>query len=482
VKDKSREDDECKEEGVQKGSVRIKFEFEGKSYTGTMLRWGESDQALMDVQLDTDLPSKVDGKTFKAGTVVRIGKRNYTKLESVEEAKIAPIDRDEMVRRIEMFLKREWESIPAEAIRKFREAHPRHVYFTKLPQDATPAQLWPEMDIHTHVMKSSKGDHIIVKHPFVKDYAPDFEKHWREWIKAQGWAVQSYDDYNIFVEPNYGSESASVGPALWHFTFPDKVAGIKSGGLKPSGSKTWGDSLSYEPKVFAFTTYNAALKARKEMYFFATRPVSLIQILPNKLRPGTKWFKDVHVDGGVWTYTHIPAEAISSSVENLPALRAPDKVEDIDPVSAKELEDPLTDKGKLKFKHAIAIVVKDGNSVLLGISTHDDDRKGKLVFPGGHVEKNGDESGDVQQAAAREAEEEAGIKCDPTGTVVVDDERPKHAFVVCKYRSGSLVSNWEFEKDSLRWIPFEDIEKTDNILDLNRKVLKRVPNGQLGEK
>jgi 8-oxo-dGTP pyrophosphatase MutT (NUDIX family) len=237
VKDKSREDDECKEEGVQKGSVRIKFEFEGKMYTGTMLQWGASETALMDVKLDTDLPSKGDGKTFKAGTVVRIGKRNYQKL---------------------------------------------------------------------------------------------------------------------------------------------------------------GETLEFVPK--------------------------------------------------------------------------------------EDLKDPLDDDDKLKFKHAIAIVVKDSNSVLLGICTHDDEREGKLVFPGGHVEKSGrKDSGDVQDAACREAEEEAGIKCEPTGTVIVDDDRPKTAFVVCKYVNGDLKSNWEFEKDSLRWVPFEELDKTDNILDINRKVLKKVPNPQFGE-
>jgi len=80
VKDKSREDDECKEKKEQI-PVRIKFELEGKSYTGTMLRWGESETALMDVELEQDLYSKIDGKTFKKGTVIRIGKRNYTKLE-----------------------------------------------------------------------------------------------------------------------------------------------------------------------------------------------------------------------------------------------------------------------------------------------------------------------------------------------------------------------------------------------------------------
>lgn len=236
VKDKSREDDEFKEKKKEQIPVRIKFEFEGKTYTGTMLRWGESEQALMDVELDQDLPSKIDGKTFKKGTVVRIGKRNYQKMEA------------------------------------------------------------------------------------------------------------------------------------------------------------------------------------------------------------------------------------------------------IDPVSAKELEDPLTDKGKLKFKHAIAIVVKDGNSVLLGISTHDDDRKGKLCFPGGHTEKGGKDDGDVQAAACREAGEEAGIECEPMGAVLVDDDRPKHAFVVCKYVTGDLKSNWEFEKDSLRWVPFEKLDKLDNILDINRKVLQKVPNEQLGQR
>ena len=62
------------------------------------------------------------------------------------------------------------------------------------------------------------------------------------------------------------------------------------------------------------------------------------------------------------------------------------------------------------FFAAVAIVFK-GNKVLLGKSLSEDDRFGKLVFPGGHIDK--DES--PYMAAKRECKEETGlaVKCRP---------------------------------------------------------------------
>lgn len=151
--------------------------------------------------------------------------------------------------------------------------------------------------------------------------------------------------------------------------------------------------------------------------------------------------------------------------------------EAVEPADPQKLKDKFKDNGRLHYKHAVAVVIKNKHEVLLGVCEHDDERKDKLCFPGGHVSLKHD-GGDVQKAAAREAKEETNVVCTPTGTVLIDDEKAKHAFVVCEYVSGDLKPNWEFSR--LLWVPFEKLDSLPNLFAPNRAILKRIPNGQLG--
>ncbi len=126
-----------------------------------------------------------------------------------------------------------------------------------------------------------------------------------------------------------------------------------------------------------------------------------------------------------------------------------------------------------RFFAAVAIIFK-GNKVLLGKSLSEDDRFGKLVFPGGHIEK--DES--PYMAAKREAKEETGIACKCRPLPIIEDdptreiegkENRKIAFVICDYVGGEIKPNEEFEW--LKWVPLKDIN-WEEVYPQNVKILQ----------
>ena len=107
-----------------------------------------------------------------------------------------------------------------------------------------------------------------------------------------------------------------------------------------------------------------------------------------------------------------------------------------------------------ELQSAVAIIIGPGNKVLMGVSTADDDRNGKLCFVGGGIEK-----GETPyQAAKREALEEAGaiVKCQPLPWLVFD-EQPSVAFVLCKYIGGDLKPNEEFK--NIGWYDYNVISE-----------------------
>jgi len=91
------------------------------------------------------------------------------------------------------------------------------------------------------------------------------------------------------------------------------------------------------------------------------------------------------------------------------------------------LEQAISEALDKDLKAAVA-VIQNGKRWLLGLSTSDDDRKGKWCMPGGGIKKG--ES--PEEAAVREAWEETGVKCKAIGSHFVLATKRHVAFVHCK--------------------------------------------------
>lgn len=124
---------------------------------------------------------------------------------------------------------------------------------------------------------------------------------------------------------------------------------------------------------------------------------------------------------------------------------------------------------KPKFETAVAIILNKGQ-VLLGEATHEDDRKGKLCFPGGGMK--GEEN--PYKAAVREAIEETGIISQPINMVpVVDSKKRKVCFIVCVYIGGELKPNYEFK--SVNWYSVKDLPK-EQMFEQNYIIMQMLMN------
>jgi len=113
------------------------------------------------------------------------------------------------------------------------------------------------------------------------------------------------------------------------------------------------------------------------------------------------------------------------------------------------------------IKAAVAVVVKD-DQVLLGKSTLQDERRDKLVFPGGHIE----EGEGYLSAAVRELKEEAGVEG------IADELLLKEngvAFVKINYESGNPKANHEFF--SMGWYPIDDLP--EEVLEQNKEIIEK---------
>jgi mutator protein MutT len=111
----------------------------------------------------------------------------------------------------------------------------------------------------------------------------------------------------------------------------------------------------------------------------------------------------------------------------------------------------------------VAIITNENNEVLMGLSTANDFRNGKWSFVGGGIEK-----GETpEQAAEREAWEEAGIYVMAEGRVFVLKDRPSIVYVQCRHVGGEIKHNNEFSE--MRWFSLESLPK--ETLERNKQIL-----------
>jgi 8-oxo-dGTP pyrophosphatase MutT (NUDIX family) len=135
-----------------------------------------------------------------------------------------------------------------------------------------------------------------------------------------------------------------------------------------------------------------------------------------------------------------------------------------------ESDGPGYAKGGKQYKSVVCIILKGNKEVLLGRSTADDDRKGTLAFPGGHIDpEDGD---DLNAAAEREGFEETGCKIRATGNAFDHKDKPDIAFMICDYLSGSVHPNQEFT--TMEWYPLSTVRDLDDLYPPNRTAIERL--------
>lgn len=117
---------------------------------------------------------------------------------------------------------------------------------------------------------------------------------------------------------------------------------------------------------------------------------------------------------------------------------------------------------------ACCICLDDNDNVLLGLSTHDDDRNGKWCFPGGGLK--GGES--PENGAERECFEETGYKSYAIDNHFINPQRPNVGITLCRKINGSMKPNSEFVK--LKWFSVNEILQDDDIYQPNLWTILKV--------
>lgn len=125
-----------------------------------------------------------------------------------------------------------------------------------------------------------------------------------------------------------------------------------------------------------------------------------------------------------------------------------------------------------EYSAAVAIIVDPSETqVLLGTAITDDERDGKLCFPGGRIQPP--ES--VIHAAIRETREELGIEVIPVSRDFIfaaPDVKSGVGFVLCYADPVDIEVHVNHEFKDAGWYPLNDLPK--NVMELNRDLLKMI--------
>jgi len=150
-------------------------------------------------------------------------------------------------------------------------------------------------------------------------FQKNIERHLRGW----GWYVLRSklpkldgDTYSVDLAPNYGKPLQDVPSTIYHLALKKNIPSIRRKGLIPMKGRQHGVSLRGYPDRIYFAT---SLSMIQDLYegFVSRQPdeegeYGVISVDTHKLRKGTKFYEDPELPyrSGLWTYTHIPANAI----------------------------------------------------------------------------------------------------------------------------------------------------------------------------
>jgi len=233
---------------------------------------------------------------------------------ALAEAKIATIDSD-------TFLRSFWREFKPPFTATATRDQPR-----PMRPDAEKSGVWA--DNFEIAMVITYADLKTMRLPVVSD---KLIKQLTGWAGKRGWFVHYAADYgwpknSIMLEfqPFYGQQ-VKVPRWLWHITDAKAAAAAVRGGLKPSAKSK---DRYFPARIYLFTAKAVAAEMGdewKDAFDYETHKTQadhLLKIDTTKLRKGTKFFLDTEfrvrtgiwdhmVDKSVWTYTHIPARAVT---------------------------------------------------------------------------------------------------------------------------------------------------------------------------
>jgi len=129
------------------------------------------------------------------------------------------------------------------------------------------------------------------------------------------------------------------------------------------------------------------------------------------------------------------------------------------------------------------VICFDTESRILILRRSDvDERAGQWTIPGGHIDE---EDASIEAGAARELEEETGLKCLIDDLIYVGEPKPQKYYFIATKWTGTvdvLIPNpktGEIEHDKYRWATIEEIKDIDNSeipIYLLEKVLEMSKN------
>jgi len=152
-----------------------------------------------------------------------------------------------------------------------------------------------------YVNKSQRGISFWIRDMSI-DQRAEFQDHVRDDLEKYGWYLELTDDAgnSYQLRPNYDEET-DVPRFLYHGLYREdqnKIDSILKRGLIPSRGENY--VISYPPRVFFMTT--------PQMW---TTYFAVFEIDTHRLGRHVKFYTDPHADNAVWTFAHIPPEAIS---------------------------------------------------------------------------------------------------------------------------------------------------------------------------
>lgn len=169
----------------------------------------------------------------------------------------------------------------------------------------------------------------------VEKKSPNTFEDVKTWLETQvsrrGWYISSTiagrHTWKVLIEPNYG-QRVQVPQWLYHATSGDNIVSILKKGIQPRATTRY---VNQPPRVYLATNLPRAKEIKSLLFLNESmvgvdaesewaghipwaEPYVILKISTKRLLKGTKFYKDSDFERGVWTYSHIPAKALSRVV------------------------------------------------------------------------------------------------------------------------------------------------------------------------